>query len=395
MNSAGTVSVCGNWQHKRSNKSIPEASTEEIMASGSLLSENETLQSLLTLRSIVFKVKRLCILLFSDTKDPNSLFFSFVSSFVARNVLIESETLDPLGVFILLVLCSGSPPMDSISSPYTFMHVAVSLCLSAADYVRHKRKSDIVNSRDYIVSTMEKCLCASQFMNEALIKCTAQLLPLAIHSCTVMDVTTYVFDQCDNGIGERALSVRRAIMSCFSLGSTSLKWRDCFLPSSSIPVLKPSWYVDDGLLLPPFDALICCVDFLYSTLPFSLVQSFDRSPEVDSITQLLFPRGALNLSARVLLLTSSFATKLIEISSDPMINYVVTGARSKLRPVYQRLAERSIGTAGGGFISGEIDSQLAVGYLRLIPLKDALKVCYVNAKPRLTFYFFYTFKQFS
>ena len=124
---------------------------------------------------------------------------------------------------------------------------------------------------------------------------------------------------------------------------------------SSVARFHSSWYVGDGLLLPPLETLKYSLQFSVAMLQ----RSTASIPTVfcHDIVTFLVNRGAHNLALRANFVMISAQT------FDINIEHIITP-----------MAERSLGTSGSGIVSGTVDSQCAVVYLLGLSKKKAFKV---------------------
>jgi hypothetical protein len=144
------------------------------------------------------------------------------------------------------------------------------------------------------------------------------------------------------------------------------------------PILHPSWYIGDGLLLPPQDALSLSVGFcrelLFNCLAGAngFTANMSRSFELQHF---LRDRGATAIAMRVLAVTNAITLSTPVVATD--IDNDWSATVDQLSPhwgLLKGLAERSLGGSGTGITSQTIDSQLAVSYLLSLPIKQAFKV---------------------
>lgn len=138
------------------------------------------------------------------------------------------------------------------------------------------------------------------------------------------------------------------------------------------PTLHPSWYIGDGLLLPPTESISRSVKFCKDVMNALTVSSCRFVPlasgGINEMTHFLFHRGALSVALRLL----SCSSVLLLCSGAPNIAY--GSLANSTQEVFTASAERSLGGTGNGIISQIVDSQHAVSFLLSLPVKLAFKV---------------------
>lgn len=191
-------------------------------------------------------------------------------------------------------------------------------------------------------------------------RCSTHLLPTATHSLGTLALNSSVFQKFDSRIGDISSSYQQLFKKELLSRCTRACADNSYEMTSYLPVLKPSWYADDGLLLPPIDGLKYSIGFLGSTLTYSSMNSRSQILNADNMAQFLLSRGALSLTSRLLSFTSAF------IMAEPSNLDIGQGI--------SRWNYAVSSPEGGGLISGDIDSQLALAYILMLPLNIALKV---------------------
>ena len=137
------------------------------------------------------------------------------------------------------------------------------------------------------------------------------------------------------------------------------------------PNLHPTWYIGDGLLLPPLEALSLSMAYCKSMLEIESTSSSKSSQplmEKNDIMRLLESRGAHSTSLRVLMLST--ATTMSQSSNPTMF----ANAENMLKNNISVLAERSLGGNESGLTSGNIDAHMSVSCLLHLPKEMAFKV---------------------
>jgi hypothetical protein len=125
-----------------------------------------------------------------------------------------------------------------------------------------------------------------------------------------------------------------------------------------------SWYIGDGLLLPPLEALKHSMEFCSAHLNLAANKTQTKlyadpnfPDSEDDLFSFLSNRGALNLALRV-----------------AITDFSHNGHYRNINDTLIALAERSLGSSGSGIVNGNVDSQLAVVHLMNLSTKKAFKV---------------------
>eukprot|EP00980_Cylindrotheca_fusiformis_P001960 scaffold443_cov125-Cylindrotheca_fusiformis.AAC.9 len=309
--------------------------------------------------TIATKAKRACSVLGGSSRIPDrELWFAAIGASACRLASHTSgvqclEFLSDLGVLDSL--------HDSLSSRCC-LAVALTLCKKA---LKQSSSHDIRSCMKYVI--MATCL----LKDVAVSRCPSFMLGTAVTVKELCDIISQILVRADEGIGEEVDSFRKflhcsvesKVWSSDLTGNAENKEREVPLLLHR-PSLHPSWYVGDGLLLPPSETLIYGLDFCKQSLAKS---------SLGDVTLGLFSfvegRGAHSLALRVL--TYSTVTQLCQSGND------LPHFRAMLETHHQTivaLAERALGGSGNGILSGVVDSQLAGSFLLCLPLKRAFKV---------------------
>ncbi|KAL3793113.1 hypothetical protein HJC23_005615 [Cyclotella cryptica] len=209
------------------------------------------------------------------------------------------------------------------------------------------------------------------------------MLPSSITLSNITEFVCEVSCRADLGIGEN-------IEKCMDLLQVGNRMHQRHLTRSPglltemnrpspAPVLHPTWYIGDGLLLPPVETLLLSMTSCKMILDFES----HKSPELGyfayslmkapDIIHVLEARGAHSTSLRLISFCESVALSQ-SISSLPF-------SHSSVRKICAALAERSLGGMESGLTSGDIDAMLSISFLiGNLPKEKAFNI-YQSALP--------------
>lgn len=318
------------------------------------------------------RAKRACSLLAGASECQETEFWCAAVSMVASPLKwafddgLSTDFLVDVGVL------GGFNAPNSVSARAS-LSAAFGLCLKASNEGKIDFNENIGRAvslvHDYCLATCPELL---------LIQCQS-LSSLA-------EMVWHVLLRGDEGIGERLDYFRSNLL----IKSWSSKYQvtgikcdsatenpDPFA-SSRMPALHPSWYVGDGLLLPPTESMSRCVKFCKDVM--NALTVFSRrfvplaSGGISAMTNFLFQRGAVSVALRLL----SCSSVLLLCSGVPNVAY--GSLATLIQEVFTASVERSLGGTGNGIISQIVDSQNAVSFLLSLPAKLAFKV-YKSALP--------------
>ena len=256
--------------------------------------------------------------------------------------------------------------------------IALSLCVGAAKRMHGQQT----------LATMKMVVEATAIVRDySLVSTNDNMFASAVSLAGHLDVSTHVFARVDEGAGECIESFRLALQSQAWTRSFSsyANTRSENGAASSIAVprltLHPSWYIGDGLLLPPGDSLSKCLLFCRGLL--SVGNSSDDGSM--ALSDLVAGRGAHSLALRVVCMTGAIQASCVKPCEGK-------SAFQDLRCLFDEtttaLAERSLGGTGSGITSSVIDSQQAVVFLLALPVKQAFaayKSCILTARKTQNF----------
>ncbi|VEU41820.1 unnamed protein product [Pseudo-nitzschia multistriata] len=247
-------------------------------------------------------------------------------------------------------------------------NLAARCCLSVAlSYCMKLSKK----SSSCLLDTMKGLVMASSLIQDYILsRCSIDILGVAVDFSQLCDIVSQVLARADEGYGEqlddfRKMLVQRAAEKRWSFALSNNITRSGIGESLRVsqPILHPSWYIGDGLLLPPEEALKKGIEYCKQSMGLQLMDE----PSM-GIHAFVANRGAHALALRIL--SHSTTTQLCLPQSDI--------ALSELEDFNQQigiaLLERYLGGTGNGITSGVVDSQLAASFLLSLPLKLAFKI---------------------
>lgn len=217
-----------------------------------------------------------------------------------------------------------------------------------------------------------KCMmrAASILRDQSLPFCPNNLLPTVSSLGNLADAVGHLFTRADEGQGELLEQFRKTLQAEVWRQRVAVGSRECEVSPFSLPLhrpnLHPSWYVGDGLLLPPEDVLSRSIYFCRDMMGRGLGNG------TTELRQLVGDRGAYFLALRVLCLAAVNLSVSVRLSACEAQNAYVDTANG-ISDAIQSLSARSLGGNSTGKTSGLVDSQLAVAFLLSLPVKLAFK----------------------
>ena len=254
--------------------------------------------------------------------------------------------------------------------------VAARACVALALSLCHKASQQL--GEHEIVYAMKNIILASSLLQDyGLLSCPDDYLGSTVAIGELADTVGQVLVKTDEGFGEELDEFRKDLHAC----AARKKWS--FVPTSQSqsddigkslrlrrPALHSSWYVGDGLLLPPLESLSRGIEFCRSSM--GAVRGLSHAgTSCLQLHHFLEGRGAHSLSLR--LLCNSTAIQLSTTTGSESFDLFFEANQKNTTS----LAERYLGGTGNGITSGIVDSQLAVSFLLCLPAKQAFKVSMV------------------
>jgi hypothetical protein len=246
-------------------------------------------------------------------------------------------------------------------------NLAARCCIAVSlSYCRKFSKSNSCLS-----DTMEGLVMASSLLQDYILShCPPEMLGVAIDFSQLCDIVSQVLARADEGFGEKLAKFRKTLLE----RAAEKRWS--FALSNSIsrnnlgesvrisqPMLHPSWYVGDGLLLPPEEAVRKSIDYCKQTMGLKTMDDISMG-----IHAFVANQGAHALALRIL---SHSTTVQICLHRNENGFDELEGFNQRISIA---LVERYLGGTGNGITSGVVDSQLAASFLLSLPLKLAFKI---------------------
>ena len=257
-------------------------------------------------------------------------------------------------------------------SARTILSTAFSLCVKASSVAKRSREGFFNNFGRAVSLLQDYCLVC----------CPKNLLLQSQGLCTLAETVWHITLRGDEGSGERLESFRKILLEkCWTLRDPKTTLQSTNeetmpeLPALCRPNLHASWYIGDGLLLPPSDSITRSVKFSKELMACltSNTHKFGLGG-ISEIAKFLCSRGALSTALR-LLLNSSVILLCSRVSGSTYDSIGET-----IQEVVTEGASRYVGGSGNGITSKIVDSEHAVCFLLSLPIKVAFKV-YRSALP--------------
>eukprot|EP00536_Pseudo-nitzschia_multiseries_P002925 jgi/Psemu1/236193/estExt_Genewise1.C_410140 len=247
-------------------------------------------------------------------------------------------------------------------------NLAARCCLSVAlSYCMKLSK----RSNSCLSDTMKGLVMASSLVQDyVLCHCPTEILGVAVDFSQLCDIVSQVLARTDEGFGEevdefRKLLLERAAEKRWSFALSNSVTKNDIGDSIRVsqPILHPSWYVGDGLLLPPEEALKKGIEYCKQSMGLQIMDELSMG-----IHAFVASRGAHALALRILSHSTTIQICL------PQSEIFLTDLEDFNQQIGIALVERYLGGTGNGITSGVVDSQLAASFLLSLPLKLAFKI---------------------
>ena len=363
----------------------------DLLLSRKVLLETEDVVLRDELRPLVATAKQWCAIL-CDTSSQTS----HVWSCAIRDAAIQMAKITTNHASLLLLEISGLlDELDGHSSFHSVMTVSLTLFARAFSEASHivrptslfsQDESDLVAS----LIAMRNIAQASLLLREHVLRRGPScMLSSALSLGNLSELFCDITVRADFGIGERlekyinmlkAVSQQLHQQSYNPYQNTSKMLADKRLPTT--PNLHPSWYMVDGLLLQPLEALfisMSCCKAMLDIESSAVLEVRNQFAEKSRIMQLLELRGAHATSLRVLMLTTTtfLSTAVLptyQLASSPRVDTALGNITNTTISNTSVLAVRSLGGNESGLTSGSIDAQMSVAFLLHLPKEIAFKV---------------------
>jgi hypothetical protein len=313
--------------------------------------------------AIASQTRRVCELLApgldSESLDETSLLFiAAITS--ARDLAWTSDGLESIDLLSDLGILAASN-----------CEIASRCCLSLSmTYCLRSAKQSGANK---LMTNMKAIVIASSILQDyTLLKCKNDVLGSATSLCVLSDIISRVLIRADEGCGEELDVFRRNLLE----KATEKRWTFASLSVEKTknnnieelvnlvsPTFHPTWYVGDGLLLPPEEAMRKGIDYCKQIMGLQIMD--DPSMGIEAF---VVNRGCRALGLQ--LLSHSVTTQIC--LSHPETPFELLNEFNYALVI--SLAERYLGGTGAGMTNGLVDSQLAMSHLVSLPLKVAFKL---------------------
>jgi hypothetical protein len=324
--------------------------------------------------SLLLIAKAACTVLSGpNTRGGQSIWYTVAGEAASR---IASSTDD--GRYVDFLACAGIlNDFGDEDAVHALLSVALTLCRRASNESFSGAGSDTLRRMEDVIRAL------SLVHDYALINCPERILVSLVSIGLLTETASQVLLRADEGLGEALETLSAKLARDARMRRNHVKSRDELIDGKDVhvlrigrPLLHPSWYVGDGLLLPPRDALYSSVAYCRDVLDVCL-KSGNSPANADGPVELhrfLGERGAHAVALRIVCVYTSMALSAGRLPSSfdgsTIGDYLLQTQRNTLKC----LAERSLGGSGSGITSVTIDSQLAVTFLLSLPLKVAFKV---------------------
>jgi hypothetical protein len=298
-------------------------------------------------------VKRACLLLCAeDSTIGDAIWLKAVSVVLCGETKKSSLKIMRLLEDVGLLSCSTSAAFGQIT-------LAVAFC-----------KAAMLDADDEPANGMKKInIAASLVRDRALLFHVDSNLSAIVNLFAILDFVSQILTRADEGIGEQQDRLQRVLqMKAWQSRPTeedALYSKETPSSSLCLPLLHPSWYIGDGLLLPPSLALNQALVFSKAIL-----FSDDKDNSTAELFEVLSERGAHFLSLRALCM---WASVCVPLSCNADHNLSTESVLDGFGSASFSLTERCLGGGGKGITNAKIDSELAVTFLLALPSKLAFK----------------------
>lgn len=360
----------------------------DVLLSRRVVSEMEEDYLRDELRRLVATARQWCTILCKTPSQVSQMWSRVIGIAACRVAKISTNHAS-----ILLLEVSGLiHEQTGHSSFHAIMSVALTLCARSVSEAHHllSSTSQSLQNETHLLPSLISMRCmaqASQLLREhILLHSPPCRLSSSLSFANLAELICEISIRSDMGIGERLekyidtlKTVCRKIhqQSDTATGKPVKMLADKRLTSS--PNLHPTWYIGDGLLLQPFEAL--GISMLYWKVMLDVetkgycesdLRSSNPLAEESQTVQSLESSGAHAIAHRVIMLSAT--TSMCQISSS-CSEYLMSGSvEIILRKNYRVLAERSLGGTDLGLTSGTVDALMSVSFLLHLPKEMAFKV---------------------
>ena len=313
--------------------------------------------------------KRICKLFVGPNQDEASQLYHCIIGEIALTLIWKHDH-----IFVLNFIRSGGllEDHDNVASSRALVAIVMLLCTKASI----GQCTELSSRDDTVESFMMNIISASSVIQEHVIVDCPEVMLEEVSTLAVLTTTAKeVLKRLDGGVGERLNDMEYA-WSTTTKNSSPIKLTQHNGALPSLPKLHPSWYIGDGLLLPPDDASAACISYCNEELAMLSFVTKSKNTEIVGLSgtlafhRLLSDRGAHSYALSIV--SRSFAT-FVSTFDDSDVDCLWQSIESSQETV-RHLTERSLGGSGNGITSVIVDSELAVPYILSLPIKLAFKV---------------------
>mmetsp|Transcript_64447 Transcript_64447/g.74194 ORF Transcript_64447/g.74194 Transcript_64447/m.74194 type:complete len:2711 (+) Transcript_64447:55-8187(+) len=303
--------------------------------------------------SIATQTRRACSLLSRPPMLTESDLLFTSATPVACQLALKTNGLEALDFLSDLRILEAS---QSNFASRCCLAVALSYCMKLSK-----------KSEPCLLDKMKGLVMASSLLEDYILShCPPQILGISVDLSQLCGIVSQVLARADEGVGEKLDVFRKVLLERAAEKRWSFALHKNDIGESlriSQPTLHPSWYVGDGLLLPPEEALRKGIDYCKQSMGLQLMD--DPSMGIHAFVA---SRGAHALALRIL--SHSTMVQICLPQSDCSLEELVDFNQQ----IGIELVERYLGGVGNGITSGVVDSQLAAAFLLSLPLKLAFKI---------------------
>lgn len=294
----------------------------------------------------------------TDTLDESKLLFAAAIK-IARNLALASHC--PVAMDFIRDLGILDASQCEFASRCC-LSLSLTFCL---------RTTQTYDSNNKFENAKGMAMALSLLQDYALLTCKDDVLECSTSLSTLIDVVAQVLYRADEGCGEQLDAFRKSLLqnaaksrsfSSHIPNNESIKNCDTARTAASSS-FHPTWYVGDGLLLPPEEALMKGIEYCKQSMGMQLID--DPSMGIESF---VVNKGGRALALR--LLTHSMTTQLCLPYVETPLLVLMEFSNS----LSVSLVERYLGGTGTGITNGLVDSQLALSHLVSLPIKVAFQL---------------------
>jgi len=342
------------------------------------------------LKKCLIKAKRGCALIFDVCNE--SAWFEAVASSACKMADSSKDSL----CFDLLSASGMLDPYSGELASKALLNVTKALChrssKDTSDFTNTPRCKDLYElNSSTLPNVMRNILRASSLLQDNAKSCPDKFLPSIAALSSIIDLVTQVLTRADGYVGENTVKYfnrikieTRARQEAYIGQDSKNEYYELEISTPSQTKLHPNFYVGDGLLLPPMEALCYCMDHCIDQMRFFEIPNYSFKETSDTMSfnhllsgdlfSFLSEKGAWSISLSILIQKITFMASNHLKSPDQLNDSVLLYFMQLYDKSIQSCAERCLGGSNQGLISGKIDSQLAVSLLLSLPMRQAFKV---------------------